>query len=215
MIVRERLSTDVHQELLTRILRGEFAAGQRLKDSELAEALGVSRTPIREALLKLEGEGILSSQKHLGFTVKALEESEILEVYPLVSLLECTALEESPEAGKSKLGELKKLSRALKARNDPLKRIELDSAWHATLLGDAGNAHLLRILLDLKKVLFRYEYAFMGSDDHVQLSVGEHEAIAASLENGNPAAAVKLLKKHWDRCARDTLADFQKAGGRE
>jgi len=72
MITRERLSADVHEELLGQIVRGLFAPGQRLKDTELAERLGVSRTPVREALLRLEREGFISSQKHLGFSVKEL-----------------------------------------------------------------------------------------------------------------------------------------------
>jgi DNA-binding GntR family transcriptional regulator len=93
MISRERLSADVHQELLGQIVRGLFAPGQKLKDTELAEQLGVSRTPVREALLRLEREGFLSAQKHLGFSIKGLQESEILEVYPLVKLLECSALD--------------------------------------------------------------------------------------------------------------------------
>ena len=104
MITRERLSTDVHQELLNRIVRGEVGSGQRLKDAEVAEELGVSRTPVREALLRLEREGFISSQKHLGFSVKRLQESEIREVYPLVRLLECSALDTAPLPGGGEVG---------------------------------------------------------------------------------------------------------------
>jgi Transcriptional regulators len=215
MIVRERLSADVHQELLGRILRGEFAAGQRLKDTELAEELGVSRTPVREALLRLEKESIISSQKHQGFSVKALEESEIRDVYPLVSLLECTALDSTPPAGKTKLNELRKIGRALTDEGaDPLQRIETDSAWHQRLISDSGNEHLLRILGDLKQVLFRYEYAFMGNAEHVAESAREHESIAACLERGDCPEAATRLKAHWARCAEETLADFRASGGK-
>jgi DNA-binding GntR family transcriptional regulator len=214
MIIRERLSADVHQELLGRILRGEFASGQRIKDSELAEELGVSRTPVREALLRLEREGFISSQKHLGFTVKRLEESEIREVYPLVRILECSALDSAPPPCGEKLGKLRELGHSLQEEgSDPFRRIEIDSAWHEALVEDSGNEHLLRILDDLKRILLRYEYAFMQDDELVRESAAEHDAIAECLERGACREATSLLEAHWNRCAEATLADFRGNGG--
>lgn len=209
-ISRERLSADVHSELIAEIIRGEFAPGQRLKDAELAERLGVSRTPVREALLRLEREGFISAQKHLGFSVKALEESEISEVYPLVKLLECSALEKCPLPAAAKLSELRELAGELgRAGEDPLERIERDSAWHRALVEESGNRHLLRILADLKKILFRYEYTFMQVAEHVADSACEHSGIVEALAAGDRRKAVKLLGAHWDRCTETTLEDFR------
>jgi DNA-binding GntR family transcriptional regulator len=209
MITRERLSADVHQEVLNRIVRGEIRPGQRLKDLELAEELGVSRTPIREALLRLEREGFISTKKHLGFTVKRLQESEIREVYPLVRLLECSALDSAPQPCAEKLRKLNELGISLKQEgSDPLRRIELDSSWHETLIADSGNKHRLRIIGDLKRILLRYEYAFMQDDRLVSESVAEHDAIASALELGDRREALRLLASHWDRCTEATLADF-------
>jgi DNA-binding GntR family transcriptional regulator len=214
MVSRQRFSADVHQELLGRIIRGELPSGQRLKDTELAEELGVSRTPVREALLRLEREGFISSQKHLGFTVKGLRESEIKEVYPLVRLLECSALASAPLPCKSGLEQLNILAACLEEADcDPFKRIELDSSWHLQLIEGSNNQHLARILSDLKGILFRYEYAFMKNDSLVEQSVAEHRAIAASLVAGDKAKAVRLLGEHWDRCAEATLTDFKEKGG--
>jgi DNA-binding GntR family transcriptional regulator len=215
MITRERLSADVHQELLGQIVRGRYAPGQRLRDSEVAEELGVSRTPVREALLRLEREGFLSSQKHLGFSVKCLDESEIHDVYPLVRLLECSALDSASIPDPARVGRLKEIGVALKSEgSDPLRRIELDSAWHETLIEGNGNHHLLRVLADLKRILCRYEYAFMQDEALVAESASEHDAIVASLEGGDKRGAVRLLKSHWDRCAHATLSDFQASGGK-
>jgi DNA-binding GntR family transcriptional regulator len=209
MITRERLSADVHHELLGQIIRGLFAPGQRLKDTELAEQLGVSRTPVREALLRLEREGFISSQKHLGFSVKCLQESEILEVYPLVRLLECSALDSAALPCSEKIQRLNELGLSLKQEgSDPLRRIELDSSWHEALIEDNGNQHLMRILADLKRILFRYEYAFMQDDGLVAESVAEHDAITATLKSGDRRKAVRLLRAHWDRCSEATLSDF-------
>ena len=209
MIVRERLSADVHQELLGQIVRGRYAPGHRLRDTELAEELGVSRTPVREALLRLEREGFISAQKHMGFSVKRLQESEILEVYPLVKLLECSALDSGRLPCSEKLQRLKELGQSLKEEgSDPLRRIELDSAWHETLVEGNGNRHLMRILSDLKRILLRYEYAFMQDEKLVAESAAEHDAIALALEGGNRKNAVRLLRAHWDRCADATHSDF-------
>jgi DNA-binding GntR family transcriptional regulator len=213
MITRERLSTDVHQEVLNRIIRGEIAPGKRLKDAELAEDLGVSRTPIREALLRLEREGFLSSQKHLGFSVKRLQESEIHEVYPLVRLLECSALDSAPLPCVDKIKKLTDLGFSLKLEgSDPLRRIELDSSWHEALIEDNGNRHLMRVLFDLKRLLLRYEYAFMRDDALVSESVEEHNAILSSMERGDRREAVRLLGAHWDRCTKATLGASRASG---
>jgi DNA-binding GntR family transcriptional regulator len=209
-ISRERLSIDVHQELLRRINRGEYAPGQRLRDSELAEQLGVSRTPVREALLRLEREGFISAQKHLGFSVKPLLESDILEVYPLVRLLECSALEKSPLPSPATITRIRELGRSLDAdAADPLLLIEFDSAWHRAVVEGNGNRHLGRVLDDLKMILFRYEYAFMQVGGLVLESLQEHEAILDALEERDRRKAVRLLGAHWERCTEATLEDFR------
>jgi DNA-binding GntR family transcriptional regulator len=208
-ISRTRLSSDVHQELLSLIIRGEFAPGQRLKDTELAERLGVSRTPVREALLRLEREGLLSAQQHLGFSVKHFQESEIREVYPLVRILECSALESAPAPCPGKIAQLLELALMLeKEGSDPLRRIELDSAWHKLLIEDYGNQQLFGMLADMKRILFRYEYAFMQVTELVSESLEEHAAIMAALERGRRKDAVRLLGAHWNRCTEATLANF-------
>lgn len=204
------MSVDIHHEILQKIIEGSFAPGQRLRDSELAESMGVSRTPVREALLRLEREGFVSAQKHLGFSVKALAESEIREVYPLVRLLECSALSEARLPDGQGLAGLEKLSKALiKEKNNPLRRIELDSAWHEAVLEGSDNAHLKRILRELKGIMFRYEYAFMEHDELVGVSEEEHEAIQTALASGRREEAVRLLGEHWNRCASATLAEFK------
>jgi DNA-binding GntR family transcriptional regulator len=208
-ISRKPLSADVHYELIGKIIRGEFVPGQRLKDAELAELLGVSRTPVREALLRLEREGFISSQKHLGFSVKQLQESEIREVYPLVKLLECSALESTALPGPARIKALRELGRSLdKKGTDPLARIELDSLWHKDLVESNGNQHLIRILADLKRILFRYEYGFMQVAKFVTASMAEHSAILDALEEGERRKAVRLLERHWNRCTEATLQDF-------
>lgn len=206
-ISRKPLRADVHKELLGLILQGALTPGQRLRDTELAQSLGVSRTPIREALLRLEREGFISSQLHQGFSVKPLSESEIRDVYPLVGLLECSALDEIPDPCPAKIQQLTELSEAMQQEgSDALRRIELDEAWHRALVAESGNQHLTRILDDLKRILFRYEYAFMQVSQWVTASTEEHRAIVDSLERGKRREAVRLLDTHWDRTMKAILS---------
>jgi DNA-binding GntR family transcriptional regulator len=208
-ISRKPLRADVHRELLGFILQGDLAPGQRLRDTELAQRLGVSRTPVREALLRLEREGFISSQLHQGFSVKPLSETEIRDLYPLVGLLECSALERLPRPTPVQSGQLAEAGDALgRAGADPLRRIELDQAWHRALLAGCGNQHLLRILADMKQILFRYEYAFMQVSQWVEASAREHQAIALALEEGRRPEAVRLLDRHWGRTMEAILATF-------
>lgn len=208
-ITRQPLRADVHQELLGLILQGDLAPGQRLRDTELAQRLGVSRTPVREALLRLEREGFISAQLHQGFSVKPLAEDEIRDLYPLVGLLECSALAQVPAPGPDQVARLLDTGEALhRAGADPLNRIELDQAWHRTLLEACPNRHLLRILADLKRILFRYEYTFMQVSQWVEESTHEHEAIAQALGQGRRPEAARLLDRHWDRTMQAVLATF-------
>jgi len=212
-ISRKPLRADVHKELLGLLLQGTLTPGQRLRDTELAQQLGVSRTPVREALLRLEREGFISAQLHQGFSVKPLCESEIRDVYPLVSLLECSALNGIPSPTPGKLEQLEQLSRAMEEEPpDAQRRIELDAAWHRALIAESGNQHLSRILDDLKRILFRYEYTFMQVSQWVTESLGEHRAIAASLELGRRREAVRLLDAHWERSMKSILSTFFEKG---
>jgi len=126
-----------------------------------------------------------------------------------VRLLECSALDSAALPCAAKIKKLNEIAQALEEEgSDPLRRIELDSAWHEALIEDYGNRHLMRILADLKRILLRYEYAFMQDDELVADSVAEHDAITASLERGEKAEALRLLRAHWERCTQATLADF-------
>ena len=208
-ILRQRLSTEIHQELAERIIKGDFPSGFKLKDSEIAEQLNVSRTPVREALLQLEHEGFISSRQHQGFSVKHMNKNEISDIYPLVCLLEKYAFEKIPDHNPLWITSMKNQADKLKDEAfDPLGRIKLDSEWHSRLLEYSGNSHLVRIISELKSIVFRYEYIFMQVPEYIEKSVSEHAAIITALENGDHALAEKKLEEHWNRSAQDTLNVF-------
>ena len=204
-ITRVPLREQVHRAIVGRILREELAPGARISDSVLAQELGVSRTPVREALLRLAGEGFLEVAPGRGFFVKALSADEVREVYPIVWTLEVLALRSSGPPSARTLAELHRINAELaQAADDPERRIELDVAWHRTLLEGCANQQLLALIASLKAVIRRYEYAYMQNAGLVPVSTRAHDEIARAVACGDVDAAAPLLESNW----RFTLAEL-------
>lgn len=198
-IQRVPLRDLIHRKLLERILHGQFPPGSRIKDTELSEELSVSRTPVREALVRLVKEGFLENQVGRGFLVRPLTAKEIREIYPIIGALESLALKSCNPINKEALKRFEKISTQMKQPHDDFIRlIELDEEWHEVLLSGCTNRRLLDMVTDLKSIVFRYEYAFMQNLELVETSIDEHREIAATFSKKGAAAAVPLLEKHWE-----------------
>ena len=203
-ITRVPLREQVHRAIVGRILREELAPGSRVSDSVLAQELGVSRTPVREALLRMEREGFLEIDMGRGFFVKALSAAEVAQVYPILWTLEVLALRTCPRPAAA-VEELDRINAELAdARDDPERRIDLDIAWHRALLAGCPNARLLEMIAGLKAVIRRYEYAYMQNAGLIPVSARAHDEIARAVERGDVEAAVPLLEGNW----RTTLDDL-------
>src|SRR5262249_60049912 len=133
-----------------------------LQDVLLAAELGVSRTPIREALLYLEREGLVESDPNRGFFVAQLSRKEVLETYPMVWALECLALDSCQPLTPPQIQALRQTNAEMAGvKDDPLHRQELDLRWHQTLLGSCTNERLKEVLAALKQIVRRYECAYI------------------------------------------------------
>jgi DNA-binding GntR family transcriptional regulator len=197
-ITRVPLREQVHRAIVRRILHEELAPGGRISDSVLAQELGVSRTPVREALLRLETEGFLEVAPGRGFFVKPLSAGEVREVYPILWTLEVLALRSAGPPSPGMLARLDRINAQLaRPGDDPERRIELDVAWHRTLLEECANQQLLGLIASLKAVIRRYEYAYMQNVGLVPVSTRAHDEIARAVERGDVDAAAPLLEEHW------------------
>jgi DNA-binding GntR family transcriptional regulator len=198
MSTRKPLRDEVHQLILDRLLRGELPPGGRVIESELATRLGVSRTPLREALFRLEQEGFLQADLARGFTVVPLTAREVREIYPIIWTLECLALTSIGLPERVSLSELKQINDDLaQVRDDPAHMLTLDSRWHETLVQSTPNHRLLRMIASLKKVAYRYEWAYMRETTLVATSVEQHSAIIDALCKQDLAQAITLLEDNW------------------
>ena len=196
-ITRVPLRDQVHHAIVDRILRDELKPGARISDTALARELGVSRTPIREALLRLESEGFLEADIGRGFFVKPLSVREVREAYPVLWTLEVLALRGTGAPTSERRAEMDRINAALEGEDDPERRIDLDGEWHRTLLEPCGNEYLLTLIGSLKSVIRRYEYAYMQNAGYIPVSTRAHDEIAELVSAGDVEGAVPLLENNW------------------
>jgi DNA-binding GntR family transcriptional regulator len=198
MIVRQPLRDQVRANLTHRLLAGSLRPGARLRDSALAVELGVSRTPVREALLRLEREGIVSADLGHGFVVCPLTSREVREKYPIMWTLEILALRSSPLPSAQRLRRLRRLNEGIaREHSDLARRVELDTEWHALLLSDCPNASLTEMMGTLKASIRRYEIAYMHDAGPASESIEHHDHILVALEARDVDRAAMWLERNW------------------
>ncbi len=193
------LRSDLLDEITARVLDGRLAGDTRVNEVHLARELGVSRTPLREALIGLADRGLLVSAPGRGFLVPPLDPEEARRLYPLVAELEALALRWTspldlaglPDALDDVADEM------AEALGDGGKLSVLDEKWHALLLSRCPNPHLLRLIEQTKPLLKRHESRFFGGTGRAEESIGEHRRIAAALREGNLPEASAVLIRNW------------------
>jgi DNA-binding GntR family transcriptional regulator len=200
MLNRSPLGEQVYLDLLQRISRGEFPTGTKLRDAEIATQLGVSRTPVREAMIRLAREGVLSSEPGRGFRLSPMEPAELREVGSILAALEPLALDQSAEPSADQLVRLGEVVRRLEqTRGDIAACVELDDQFHRVLLESCPNGRLLRLAETLRRTLRRYLHSYLQRGGRVSLSTLQHTRIADALRKGDRAGARQLLERKWRR----------------
>jgi DNA-binding GntR family transcriptional regulator len=211
VIRKKPLRDDVHALLRDRIVKGDLLPGNRLQDVQLAAELGISRTPIREALLRLEREGLVESDPNRGFFVAPLSRKEVLEIYPMVWALECLALESTEPPTPPQIQALRQINAEIAATADPLHRQELDLRWHQTLLASCANARLKDFLAELKQIVRRYECVCMRDSALVRRSVRDHAEILEAIVKKKPKLASRLLERNWHAGMESVLTQLRES----
>jgi DNA-binding GntR family transcriptional regulator len=199
-IQRSPLAEQVYLQILQRIQRGSVPAGSKLRDASIAAELGVSRTPVREALLRLSREGLLSAETGRGFRLRPLDPGELREIGSILAALEPLALDQSPEPSPPRIERLADIVRRLEqTRGDIPRCIELDDEFHRVLLEDCPNRRLLGLVETLRRGLRRYLHHYLEQGGRVSLSSLQHSKIAHALRKGDRPAARQLLERKWRR----------------
>ena len=192
---------DVYHHLSTWIIDGTLQPEEPLRDLDIAERLGVSRTPVREALRRLEDEGLVETALNRWTRVSPLSLVQATALYPVVEALEVLALRlAAPTLTASDHARLHtlntRLTLALQAR-DAGAAVDADTAFHDLWITKAGNPELQRTLEGLKRKLRRIERAYFDASSAGEASVAEHTAITHALEAGDLDRALQALQANW------------------
>ena len=193
---RDNISDSVAVEVRRRIIDGRLPAGERINEVHLSQELGVSRTPLREALGRLAAEGALTSVPRFGYFVRALTLQEFEQIYDIRPLLDPEALRLAGVPAPKRIELLEKLNRKLAGARSPESAIELDDAWHLELLAGCPNRVLIELIENIILRTRRYELALMRETSNVLRATEDHARILAALSAGDLAAACAALKRN-------------------
>ena len=194
------LASVVQQEIERRILDGELAPGAQLIEAQLAEALGVSRGPIREAFRVLEEAGLVRQEKNRGVFVRSIPLDEAMEIYDLRALMDEAvgrrlAERITPEQLKAARSLVDQMEQAVKS-GDADRYHLINLQFHDKLVEFAGNRKLIVIYRRLIKELSLFRRMNLADGKLLPLSVSEHRAIVKAIASGDGDAAGRAMREH-------------------
>ena len=199
-IERPTLHNAVVSRLRDMITEGQIPPGVRIHEGQLGKQLGVSRTPLREALKVLAAEGLVNLIPRRGCYVTEISEQDLDEIFPLLAILEgrC-AFEATQKATAKDLKRLEALHRALEghaAAGQIEQFFETNQEFHTAIQELAANRWVTQVILDLRKVLKLTRLHSLTAEGRIEQSQNEHRAILAAMLARDPAAAELAMQAH-------------------
>jgi DNA-binding GntR family transcriptional regulator len=196
----------VLEELRRAITSGELEPGSPIRQDALAERLGVSRVPLREALKTLEGEALVVHHAHRGYYVAELSLADLREVYRIRELLEAEAVRRAAaRLDEELLAALEEEQRAVEeaaAAGDVTAMAAANRRFHFTLLGAAAMPRLVRMIGTLWDATDAYRSLYYTEPGNREHALGEHGAVLDALRAGAVEEAVRLLDHHRAQAVR-------------
>jgi len=196
-IILSRARDEVRDALREMILAGDVRPDGRIEEIELSSRLGVSRTPVREALIALEQEGLVASRPNRGFVVLPANADLVRETYPVLGALESAAVRLAGENLRAVVPRLKDINRRLAVEKNKARQHELDYAFHDQLAAACGNARLLTLLRAEWNRARRFDGAHERGMANQAGSCADHDKIIRAIEAGRVGDAARLLDEHW------------------
>lgn len=190
----------VFQYIVTGIARGEFRAGQPLSERHLSAQLGVSRTPVREALRQLENLGLVQAEPHKGVTVSFISEDQVRQLYLIREVLEglgarlMAELRNQDDIGKLRTLLMKAEDAAERQDIPALSRI--NAQFHATIAASSNNSYLQTTMQTLQTHISLFMSNTLSQSGRPRQNLREHWMILQAIENGDPTLAEETAKFH-------------------
>lgn len=209
---RRSLGQGVYKRLKQAIIQGGFKPGSRVVESRLAAALGISRTPVREAIHKLEREGLLRQDPRRGFFVAGLGRADIEETFGIRGVLESYAARLA--AIRHVEGDLEPLEAKLEDYQECLDRGDLgalpqiNTEFHDLLYGLSRSPRLIKMINDLRDHIYRYRVVILKVRAMAELSHTDHRSMLMAMKQRDADRVERLVKDHLLRGQDIVLKEF-------
>ncbi|MCD7736997.1 MAG: GntR family transcriptional regulator [Lachnospiraceae bacterium] len=204
----------VFQTLRQAILRNEIKPGERLMEIHLAQKLGVSRTPVREAIRMLELEGLVTTIPRKGAVVADITISDLEDVLEVRLALEelavqnvCRRITQEQLEGMRCLAD--EFRESLK-KDDVDAYAQADMKFHDAIYNATGNRRLVQILNNLREQMYRYRMEYLKDKSSHQILVREHAEILQALEAHDERKAMEATSRHIDRQKEHIIAELSR-----
>ena len=197
------------------IVKGDLHPGQRLVESALSAQMGISRIPVREAIKKLEQDGLIEKLEKGGFIVKNPSRKEIEETFGIRACLEsyaaalATGHMDAPTI--DRLEGVLRLYRDALERRDIAKMTQLNNQLDEIIFTASGSRKLYALIANFRDFISRYRKVLLTCMDYAAISLSEHEEIVQAMKEGDGERVEKLVRKHLLR-GRDILIKDMESG---
>jgi DNA-binding GntR family transcriptional regulator len=197
------------------IISGRLAPGELIDQQQTAETLGVSRMPLRQALLKLEADNLIDLRPHRQATVTQLSAHELEQIYAMREALETmlvrVATPNLTDADSHELSSLQKEMRTAVEAEELQRFVDLDRVFHRRIYAASAYERAVQETEHLRDASDRYGAVYASRQSRARESLEEHEAILAACEKGDSNAAARLIGEHIRRGAEVLLARVREA----
>lgn len=208
-IVPAQLERRVYERLRDWIVDGVHPPGSQLVEARIAEELGVSKTPVREALIRLQRDGLVQIEPYRGARVLEPSADDIREVLELRSLLECHIARDlatrRPQEVLDALERCVAESKAALAAGDGQALLDLLTEFSDLMADACGNTRMVKLLGDLRSVLLLIGTSSLRAPGREARSIDEHDAILAAIRSGDADAAAAATAAHIRSIEHDSL----------
>jgi DNA-binding GntR family transcriptional regulator len=193
------LYEEVAELIRQRIYSRELEPGSWIDELKMAEAFGISRTPLREALKVLAAEGLVTMKVRRGAYVTEVNDKDLRDVYHLLALLESDAAHVvAKNASTQQMAQIEALHQDLEdAAGDRDRFLEINEAFHMLLLELAGNRWRDQMVADLRKVMKLNRHSSLFKEGRIEQSLAEHRAIVQALTQRQPELAAERMSAHF------------------
>ena len=211
---RENLSNQVFEQIKEMIVRGEITAGKRMIESEIAESMGISRTPVREAVHKLEAEGLLNPLPKGGYVVRGLDISDIEETFEIRSILESFASYLAAHRHSNKeivpLEEKMEEFQRYLDKHDLKELARINTEFHELLYTLSRSPRLVKMIHNLRDEIYFLRKIILRSVDMARLSNKDHREIIKAIKKREAKKVERLVRDHILRGKEFVINEMRK-----